>query len=119
MTIHIEDLTIDAIIGILDFERKSKQKVVIETKINYIYTEKEFIDYGLVVKDIEKCFQDKEYELLEDALIDVSNILLQNYTPIETLYLKISKPDIIKNAIVSLSNSWNNASKHQKIEKNV
>ena len=51
MTIHIEALTINAIIGILDFERSSKQKVIIETKINYNYTENQFIDYAMVIKD--------------------------------------------------------------------
>jgi dihydroneopterin aldolase len=115
MTIHIEALTIDTIIGILDFERNSKQKVVIETKINYIYTENQFINYALVIKDIEKALYENEYELLENALSDISRVLFENYSQIESLYLKISKPDIIKNATVSLSNEWNNASKHQRI----
>jgi len=113
MTIHIEKLTIDTIIGILDFERNSKQKVVIETKINYNYVENHFINYAMVIKDIEKCLYEREYELLENALDDISRVLLKNYSQIETLYLKISKPDIIANAIVSLSDEWNNASKHQ------
>ncbi len=115
MTIHIEALTTDAIIGILDFERSSKQKVIIETKINYNYTENQFIDYAMVIKDIEKSLYEKEYGLLENALSDISRVLFENYSQIESLYLKISKPDIIKNATISLSSEWNNASKHQKI----
>ena len=115
MTIHIEELTIDTIIGILDFERNSKQKVIIETKINYNHTENQFINYVLIIKDIEKCLYEKEYKLLEDALNDISKVLFENYAQIVSLYLKISKPDIIKNATVSLSKEWNNASKHQKI----
>jgi len=115
MTIHIEELTIDTIIGILDFERNSKQKVVIETKINYIYTEKEFINYAEVIDIIEKSLHTNRYELLEDALSGIARVLFLNYSQIETLYLKISKPDIIKNAVVSLFAEWNNASKHQRI----
>ena len=113
MTIHIEALTIDTIIGILDFERNSKQKVIIETKINYNYTRNQFINYAMVIEDIEKCLYEQEYKLLEDALSDISSVLFKNYAQIETLYLKISKPDIIKNATVSLSSEWSNASKHQ------
>jgi len=119
MTIHIEELTIDTIIGILDFERNSKQKVIIETKINYNYEENQFINYATVIGDIEKLLYEKKYLLLEEALNDISGVLLQKYTKIEYLYIKISKPDIIKNATVSLSNDWNNASKHQKIENNL
>jgi dihydroneopterin aldolase len=115
MTIHIEELTVDTIIGILDFERSSKQKVVIETRINYIYTENQFINYALVIKDIEKSLHENEYKLLENALSDISRVLFENYSQIESLYLKISKPNIIKNATVSVSNEWNNASKHQRI----
>ncbi len=119
MTIHIEELTLDTIIGILDFERNSKQKVVIETKINYNYSNNHFINYATVIEEIEKCLYQREYELLEEALSDISSVLLRNYSQIESLYLKISKPDIIKNATVSLSNEWNNASKHQKIKNNL
>lgn len=118
MTIHIEELTIDTIIGILDFERNIKQKVIIETRINYNHTENQFINYATVIKDIEKCLYEREYLLLEDALNDISHVLFKNYSQMEELYLKISKPDIIKNATVSLSAEWNNASKHQKIENN-
>ena len=119
MTIHIEKLTVETIIGILDFERKIKQKVVIETKINYNYSNNHFIDYTMIIEEIEKCLYQKEYELLEEALDDISSVLLSNYSNIEYLYIKISKPDIIKNAIVSLSNVWNNASKQQSIKNNL
>ena len=118
MTIHIEELTMDTIIGILDFERNYKQKVIIETKINYNYTENKFINYALVIKDIEKCMHEKKYELVEDALSDISVVLFKNYSQIRKLYLKISKPDIIKNATVSVSCEYSNAYKHQKIENN-
>jgi dihydroneopterin aldolase len=115
MIIHIEALTVNTIIGILDFERNSKQKVIIDTRINYIYTENQFINYALVIKDIEKSLHENEYKLLENALSDISKVLFENYSQIESLYLKISKPNIIKNATVSVSNEWNNASKHQRI----
>jgi len=106
MMIHIEKLTIDTIIGILDFERTLKQTVVVDIKINYKYTKKSFIDYSLVINRVENLLKLKEYELLEEAIDDIGKSLISDYSQIISLYLKISKPDIIKNASVGLSKEW-------------
>jgi dihydroneopterin aldolase len=106
MTIHIETLTLNTIIGILEFERTSKQTVIVETKINYNYTENSFIDYSLVINKIETLLKIKKYALLEEAIEDIGKSILLEYPQIEYLYLKISKPNIIKNATVALSKEW-------------
>jgi dihydroneopterin aldolase len=106
MIIHIERLTVDTIIGILDFERTSKQTVIVETKINYNYTEESFIDYSIVINRIENLLKEREYMLLEDAIDDIGKSLISDYPQIISLYLKISKPNIIKNASVGLSKEW-------------
>jgi len=106
MTIHIEELTIDTIIGILDFERTSKQTVIVETKINYNYTENCFIDYSTVINQIENLLISREYRLIEEAIDDIGEAILRDYPQIISLYLKISKPNIIKNASVALSKIW-------------
>jgi dihydroneopterin aldolase len=108
MTIHIEELRLDTIIGILDFERTSKQKVVVETKINYFYTKEKFIDYSIVINMIETLLKEKKYGLVESALDDIGERLLKSFPEIVSLFIKISKPDIIKNASVALSKSWSN-----------
>jgi len=107
MTILIEDLELEVIIGILDFERKSKQKVIIETKINYNYTEDYFIDYVEVISIIENLLKTKKYYLLEEAILDIGENILSTYPKIVSLYLKISKLDIVKNGVVGISKSWN------------
>ncbi len=106
MTIHIEELTIDTIIGILDFERTSKQTVIVETKINYNYTENCFIDYSTLINQIENLLISREYKLIEEAIDDIGEAILRDYPQIISLYLKISKPNIIKNASVALSKIW-------------
>ncbi len=103
MTIHIEKLDILAIIGILDFERKTPQRVVFDVLIDYSYREKQFINYVEIISIIETMIIDKKYLLLEDALLDIRDMLLDKYPQIINLNLKISKPDIIDNAIVALS----------------
>jgi len=107
MTITVEDLELDVTIGILDFERNSKQKVIVETKINYNYTEKSFVNYIDVIRIIETLLKTKDYHLLEDAILDIGENILSKYPQIVSLYLKISKPDIVKNGVVGVSKVWN------------
>jgi len=106
MTIHIEELTLDVIIGILDFERTSKQKVIVETKINYNYTENHFIDYTTIISIIKSLLKEKKYRLLEDALNSIGVKIISDFPQIISLYIKISKPDIIANVSVALSKEW-------------
>ncbi len=106
MTIHIERLSIDTIIGILDFERTLKQTVIVEIRIDYNYSPKSFIDYSIVVNRVETMLKKSKYGLLEDAIEDIGSSLISDYPQIDRLYLKISKPNIIKNASVALSKEW-------------
>jgi len=104
-TIHCS-LESNVIIGILDFERTNKQTVLIETKINYNYTEESFIDYSLVLNRIENLLIKNRYKLIEDAIDDIGKTILRDYPQILSLYLKISKPNIIPNGSVALSREW-------------
>jgi len=103
MTIHIEELEILAILGILDFERINKQKIVVDARIDYYYQENQFINYAEVISIIETMITANKYELLEDALNDITKKIIKHYSQIIKLNLKISKPNIIKNAKVALS----------------
>lgn len=107
MTIHIEALTFDVIIGLLDFERDRPQRVIIDLEASYDYSDNVFIDYADMVLLIQNELKDKRYELLEEALIGVQKILYSTYPQIQSLFLKISKPDILPQCRVSLSKTWN------------
>ena len=48
MKIQISNLTFKAIIGILDFERIKKQKVIINLSFEYEFSKDKFIDYAEV-----------------------------------------------------------------------
>jgi len=103
LTIHIEALTLNAIIGLLDFERINNQKIIIDARIHYQYTPNNFINYADIIQQIEKLIVEKKYILLEDALLDIEENLLFIYPQIIEFELKISKPEIIDNATVALS----------------
>ena len=107
MTIHIEDLTFDVIIGLLDFERDRPQRVIINLQASYDYKDGQFIDYADMVLLIENELKEKRYELLENALLGLKEVLTTTYPDLQTLSLKISKPDILSQCTVSLSKTWN------------
>lgn len=102
MKIEIKNLSFKTIIGILDFERVKKQKVIINISFEYEFKNGEFIDYAEVSKLIKNRVKQMKYFLLEDALEDLKQILNENYD-IFNLKLKITKPAIMKDCIVSLS----------------
>jgi dihydroneopterin aldolase len=106
MTIHIEKLKIIGIIGILDFERINPQRIVVDATVDYNYTEDQFINYVELISIIETMIIDKKYKLLENALNDIQQKIIEKYSQITSLKLKISKPDIIKNTKVGLSLEW-------------
>ena len=106
MTIHIEDLKFQCIIGILDFERETPQDVIINTTIDYTYTRDGFINYADVAEHIKKQMKTQQFELLEDALQHLSHSLHQEFAKISTLSLKITKPSILPDCKVSLSETF-------------
>ncbi|RUM72464.1 MAG: dihydroneopterin aldolase [Sulfurovum sp.] len=106
MTIHIEDLTFDVIIGLLDFERENPQQIIVDLKASYAYSDKNFIDYADMMLLIQNELKLKRYRLLEDALLGLKSILVTTYPQLETLFLKIMKPNILAPCQVGLSHTW-------------
>ena len=102
MKIYIEDFSFKCIIGILDFERVNKQKVVINLSFDYEFKDNLFINYAEVSDLIKTTMKKRKFLLLEDAIISLKEIIDTKYS-ISNLELKITKPDILKDCKVSLS----------------
>ena len=103
MKIEISNLTFKCIIGILDFERIKKQKVMIDLSFEYQFSKDNFINYADVANLVEKTMKKEKFLLLEDAILHLETLLNNSYN-ISNLKIKISKPNILKNCIVSLEN---------------
>lgn len=101
MKIHINELTFEAIVGVLDFERQKAQKVIVDFECSYNYTE-EYLDYSKIVNFIKNDIVNSRYEVLEEACISLSRKLRENFKEIENLKMKITKPDIISSAKVGV-----------------
>jgi dihydroneopterin aldolase len=105
MKIEICSLEFEAILGILEHERKNRQKVIVNCEIYYDYKEN-FIDYSKVSQMIETLMISKKFLLIEDALAFLSKKLKKSYKDIKKLKLTIKKPTIMKNSIVSVSETY-------------
>ena len=103
--VEIKELTFETIIGILPFERETPQKVVINISFSYSYSNdsKEFIDYSKVSKLIKTTMIEQKFELIEEAIIYIEEILYKTFS-LSNLSIKIAKPDILDNCVVSVSN---------------
>lgn len=99
--IKINNLTFDAIIGILPFERTQEQQVVVNCSFKYNFKNNDFIDYSCVANEIKTIMQEKKFELLEDAIAYIKAHLRQLY-PIKKLKLCIAKPTILKDCVVEV-----------------
>ena len=106
LEVNISSLTFKTIIGILPFERVKKQKVIIHISFKYKFNKKsnKFIDYSEIAILVEKIMNKNRYKLIEDAILDISKIVLKRYQNMFDFYIKIEKPDIMNNCRVSVSN---------------
>ncbi len=109
MTIHIEDLKFQCIIGILDFERVSPQDVIVNILVEYNY-EKGFINYAHIVDVVKNLMIKSEFLLIEDAIEAVSLNLTKEFSSINDIYLKITKPSILRDVKVSVSKHFSSQS---------
>ena len=105
MKVLIEDLSFKTIIGILPFERVKKQQVVINISFEYTFNKnkKDFIDYSKVAFIVKKTMKKKKFKLIEDAIIYLDKTLNKKFN-LSNLNIKITKPTILKNCIVSVCN---------------
>jgi len=98
-SIVIKDFSFDTIIGVLDFERVTPQKVIVNIEISYNY-ENKYLDYAKVSEIIKNILQNKKFEILEDSLDYICSYLKNEYPNIISINLEILKPNILKNMVV-------------------
>ena len=105
MIIHVEDLKFQCIIGILDFERITPQEIIINLTIDYNY-ENGFINYADIVSTCRDLMIKSQFKLIEDALNSINLKLIKEYKAIKSMDIKISKPSILPECTVSVSNHY-------------
>ncbi len=103
-TVFIKDFIIEEIIGIHEHEKVKKQKikfnVIIDVDQNTIPNEKNIksiIDYEKITNKLENLTKIKKYNFLETLAEDSFREIFEDKR-INSVKIKIEKPDAIKNA---------------------
>ena len=103
-TIFIKDFIIHEIIGMHDHEKTKKQKIkfniVINVNQNTLPNEKDLrsiINYEKITKKLKNLVKNKKYNFLE-SLAEDSFVEIFKDKRINSVKIKIEKPDAIKNA---------------------
>ena len=97
-TIRITDLKLRTIIGINDWERKQKQDILINIKMEYDVTKavksdniKDTIDYKAITKKIIKAVEPSKFFLLEKLTNFILDIVMDN-PRIKEATVRVYKP---------------------------
>ena len=96
--IFLNDLNIDTIIGIYDWERETLQTLSFDLEMDWDISKAaksddiaDTLDYGAIAATIVSFVEASHYQLIETLAEDLCALLLKNY-PIPKLKLTLSKP---------------------------
>ncbi len=104
-TIFIEQLRVDTIIGVYDWEKQFKQPLYLDIEIHTdirasAQTEdlNKTVNYKTVSDDIIEFIEANRYELLETLAEDLCQSILKSYPSIDSLTLTVKKPQAVLQA---------------------
>jgi dihydroneopterin aldolase len=100
--VFIEDLKIQTVIGIFDWEREIKQTVSIDVEMAYDIRAaaasdsiEHALDYKAVSKRLIRFVEDSEFQLVEALAERCAHIILDEF-PVCWLRMKLSKPGAVR-----------------------
>lgn len=100
----IESLTVHTTIGVYDWEKNIKQKLVLDLEMAWDNKPAgksdnvEFcLDYFVVSQSITSFIEANKFELIETVAERVAQLIIEQFS-VQWLKIKVSKPDAIANA---------------------
>ncbi|MFQ3207245.1 MAG: dihydroneopterin aldolase [Glaciecola sp.] len=103
--VKIQGLTVHALIGVFDFERHVKQRLILDVDM---FTDlslaastddvKNTIDYGKVAQRLADIADGSSYFLLEALAKEMLDMIFAEFNP-QKVTLTVNKPDILKEAV--------------------
>ncbi|MBF7071927.1 dihydroneopterin aldolase [Glaciecola sp. MH2013] len=102
--VKIQGLSVQALIGVYDFERHAKQRLLLDVEMQTSLQAaaesddvNDTIDYGKVAERLDEIAQSSSYYLLEALAKEMIESILAEFKPY-SIRLTVNKPDILKNA---------------------
>ena len=100
--VFIENLTVETVIGIFDWEREIRQTVALDLEMAFDIRKaaksdriEDTLDYKSVAKRLIRFVEQSEFQLVETLAERCAEIVLAEF-PVEWLRLKLSKPGAVR-----------------------
>ena len=106
MRIELHHLNVEAIIGILPEERTTPQPVLVDLEAEYPYVGGDYLDYAALADLIRRTLIEEKFGLLEEALTELKERIIEQAPEITRLSLRLSKPEILDDCLVSVGDRW-------------
>lgn len=103
--IHIEQLEVLSLIGVYDWERNNKQRLLVDIELQAdlsIAATSDNVDdtlnYALIAQKVIEVARQSEFKLIEALASHIIDTILDTFSLVSVVKLKLSKPDILANA---------------------
>jgi dihydroneopterin aldolase len=100
--VFIENLTVETVIGIYDWEREIRQAISLDLEMEYDIRKaaasdaiEDALDYKTVSKRLIHFIEGSEFQLVEALAEKCASIVLEEF-PVARLKLKLSKPGAVR-----------------------
>lgn len=100
--VFIENLTVETVIGIFDWEREIRQAVCLDLEMEFDIRKAaasdaivDTLDYKAVSKRLIRFIEQSEFQLVESLAEQCASIVLAEF-PVQHLKLKLSKPGAVR-----------------------
>lgn len=101
----IEGLRVNAVIGIFEWERQIEQPVLIDlvmtvdTRAAAVSDDiQDAVNYALVAEQVTELTQSLKPQLLETLANKLATMILNNFSTVQTIQVKVKKPLAVKSA---------------------
>lgn len=100
--VFVENLTVETVIGIFDWEREIRQAVSLDLEMEFDIRQAaqtdsidDTLDYKAVSKRLIRFIEQSEFQLVETLAEKCAAIVLSEF-PVQHLWLKLSKPGAVR-----------------------
>lgn len=103
-TVYVEGLAVETVIGVFDWERKIKQRLVIDLEMAWDCSEAgrsdeldDALDYASVSQAITEFVEASSYQLIESVADGICALVLRDFN-VPQVTVKVSKPGAVPTA---------------------
>ena len=103
--IQIRDLSLTAILGVHDWERKEPREVILDLSIETDLAKAgrsddlaDTIHYGVLVRQLTEHVEKSSYLLLEGLAESVARLALEQFPAIDAITVRVDKPGAVQDA---------------------